>query len=271
MTLPQILQTAVVLLAAVTPWLVVAIAHAQARTHVRNSSAALAAARPAKRRLGMATAVASLPLAVLAVRTTPVPGRLALAIVAAVVVLLSFGMAALRAIDRATAAEREIAATTRVASLRPRRFDAVVPSGRRWLSYGVTILGALGAVYQILRPAPGQRLLVPISFALGAVVFLFLYEAWMRDEISGGRAESAAEPDEIRHRVRRIQRLQLLLVTGLLLVANAVVGLDWTTQTSACLLLTLIGAILGVLGCAHALASGFTTRRYQVDLIQASP
>jgi hypothetical protein len=263
MTLSQILQTAIVLLGAATPWLVVAIAHAQARAHVRNSSAALASTRPARRRLTVATVVASLPLAVLALRVTPPSGRLAIATVAAVVVLLSLGMAALRAIDRATAAEREIAATTRVASLRPRRFDAVVPSGPRWLSYGVTILGALGAVYQILRPAPGQRLLVPISFALGAVVFLFLYEAWMRDEISGGRAEGEAEVDDIRRRVRRIQRLQLVLVTGLLLVANIVVGLDWTTRTSVCLLLTLGGAVLGVVGCAHALASGFTTRRYQ--------
>jgi hypothetical protein len=264
MTLPQILQAGIVLLAAATPWLVVAIAHRQARTHVKNSSAALAAARPARRRLAAATIVASLPLAVLALRVTPPSGRLGLATVAAVVVLLSFGMAALRAIDRATAPEREVATPTRVASLQPRRFDAVVPSGGRWRSYGVTILGAFGVIYQALRPAPGQRLLVPIVFALAAVVFLFLYEAWMREEVSGGRAEGAMELDTIRRRVRRIQRLQLLLVTGLLLVANAIVGLDWTTHTSACLLLTLTGAVLGVLGCAHALASGFTTRRYEI-------
>jgi len=139
MTLPEILQTGIVVLGLATPWLVVAIAHRQARAHVKNSSAAFATARPARRRLAVATAVASLPLALLALRTTPVSGRLALAIVAAVVVLLSFGMAALRAIDRATAAEREIATPTRVASLRPRRFDAVVPAGARWRSHDAPV------------------------------------------------------------------------------------------------------------------------------------
>ena len=48
MTLTQILQTGIVLLGAATPWLVVAIAHRQARAHVKASAAAFAAARPAR-------------------------------------------------------------------------------------------------------------------------------------------------------------------------------------------------------------------------------
>lgn len=70
--------------------------------------------------------------------------------------------------------------------------------------------------------------------------------------------------DEIRRRVRGIYRMQLTLVFGLLLAANLLAGLDWTRHPNTGVLVSLTGAFLGVVGCAQALASGFTGKRYQV-------
>jgi hypothetical protein len=56
--------------------------------------------------------------------------------------------------------------------------------------------------------------------------------------------------------------MQLVLVTALLLVANVQIALDWSTQTSAYLALSLFGALIGIWGCAQALSSDLTARRY---------
>jgi hypothetical protein len=84
----------------------------------------------------------------------------------------------------------------------------------------------------------------------------------MREEVSGGQADGGRDFADIHRRVRSISRMQLALVTGLLLVANVQIALDWSTQTSTCLALSLVGTLIGIWGCAQTLASGLTARRY---------
>jgi hypothetical protein len=213
--------------------------------------------------LGVATAVVALALVVLALRVTPPSLALALASMAAFAALAGLGLGCLHELDVATKSAREVATPERVASLRPRDVGSLLPLAARLAPYALAALGLGAFVYQHANPAGDPRRFVPMGFAGAAVVFLLLYEAWMREEACGGQAEGGRGIDEVRRRVRRIYRMQLVLVFGLLLGANILVGLDWTLHPNPGVFVSLTSAALGVVGCAHALASGFTGKRYK--------
>jgi hypothetical protein len=86
----------------------------------------------------------------------------------------------------------------------------------------------------------------------------------MRDEACGGQAEGGLGADEVRRRVRGIYRMQVALVFGLLLGANILAGLDWGRHPNVGVVVSLAGAVLGVVGCARAVASGYTGKRYAI-------
>jgi hypothetical protein len=262
MSLAPVLQTGVALLAAGTPWVVASIVRRRAMS-AGVPNAAAPAVLHAIRRLGVATAAISLPLVMLGLRVTPPSLALALASLAAFAVLAGLGLGSLHALDVATKPARELATAERVASLRPRDVGSLLPAMARLAPYALAALGLGAFVYQFLNPAGDRRLLVPIGFAGAAATFLLLYEAWMREEAGGGQAEGGLRADEVRRRVLSIYRMQLALVFGLLLAANILVGLDWTQHPNTGAFASLTGAFLGVVGCAQALASGYTGKRYQ--------
>jgi hypothetical protein len=261
MTRAQVLQAGISLLAASTPWIVVRIAAARAQRDA--GSRAGVPGRAAGRRLGVATAVVSLPLVGLALSVTPPSLVLGIAALGAFAVLAAFGHIALSAIDRDTRAAREVDATERVASLRPRDLGAYVPFGRRLLPYVVAAAGSAVFVLRWLQPVANRRVFVPLTFLAAAWVFAALYDAWMREEVSGGQAEGGQDPARIERRLRAIQIAQLVLVAGQAIGACIVVGFDWTRNADAAMAVALVGGVLGVLGCAYALSSGFTGRRYR--------
>jgi hypothetical protein len=106
---------------------------------------------------------------------------------------------------------------------------------------------------------------MPVTFILAAPVFLWLYEAWMRNEISGeAGVDGEREGFARRHRrVRRILAAEIILVTGLAGIGHALLGLDWNEQGLQATIGTIAGALLSVVGCALALSSELGRRRYQ--------
>ena len=262
MSLAPVLQTGVALLAAGTPWMVASVIRRRAMS-ARVPNAAAPAVLHAVRRLGVATAAISLPLVMLRLRVTSPSLALALASLAAFVVLAGLGLGSLHALDVGTKPARELATAERVASLRPRDVGSLLPARARLAPYALAALGLGAFVHQSWNPAGDRRLLVPIAFAGAAATLLLLYEAWMREEACGGQAEGGLGADEVRRRVLPIYRMQLALVLGLLLAANILAGLDWTQHPNTGVFVSLTGVLLGVVGCAHALASGYTAKRYQ--------
>jgi len=262
-TFAHVLQAGVVLLAAGTPWIVARIAAARAIEAAR-ASGVPAPVRAGLRRLTVATLVVSAPLVGLALRVAAPSLVLAVAALGAFGVLAVFGLAVLRAIDASKRSTRELSASDRVANLRPRRVRTYVSAPRRLVPYGITVVGLCTFVYQWFQPVDGRRLLMPVGFAIAAFVFLLLYEAWMREEVCGGQAEGGRDSADVERRILGIHRMQVALVTCLLLLANVLMGLDWAHHADAGVLAALGGGVLGVIGCAYALASDFTARRYEM-------
>jgi hypothetical protein len=216
----------------------------------------------ALRKLNLATLVLGAAVAGSVLFVTPPSLTFAAVSLGAFAILAVFGFAALQAIDLATHEARVIDTAERVASLRPREFGAHLALSLRLVPYALTAVGLATFVYQLLQPMAGRRLFLSVAFAGAAVVFLFLYDAWMREEVSGGQAEGGRAPGETFGHVRRIFVMQTALVATSLIVANVLAGIDWTRQLELAVFVALAGAVAGVIGCANALASGLTGRRY---------
>ena len=103
---------------------------------------------------------------------------------AAFALLAVLGLRALAAIDTASLPARNITAVERSATLRPRRLNQYAPLPLRLVPFVVTAIGLLALFWRIGGIA-SDRLLMPVTFILAAPVFLWLYEVWMRNEISG--------------------------------------------------------------------------------------
>jgi hypothetical protein len=179
-------------------------------------------------------------------------------------VLAGFGLADLNAIDTATRDARELTSTERVASLRPRSVGRFVSLGSRVLPYAIAVTGLAIFILRWLTPSPNRRSFVAVTFALGAIVFLGLYDRWIHEEACGPQAEGGRSELEIKHRVRGIRYLQIVLVAGLLTAGNILIGIDWVTNSAVARGCSLVAGLLGVIGAGKALGSGFTGRRYQM-------
>lgn len=260
----QVLQIAVACVAAGTPWLVVRVALMVATRQAAQVGAPFTTPRTVQQ-LSRATWLV-LPV-VIAATFVLTPPSLPMGVIdaAAFVVLSVFGMRALGEIDSASRPARDVPAVERTASLRPRRLGQYVPLPLRLVPFVVTAVGLLVLGWRI-DDVPSDRLLMRLTFILSAPVFLWLYEAWMRNEISGqasvGDDERIAD-ERRRRRVRQILLVEIILVAGLTGVGHTLLGLDWIQQSVLVTVGTITGALLGVIGCAFALSSDLTRRRYR--------
>jgi hypothetical protein len=248
MTFVQILQAGSGLLAAGTPLIVVSIV-----------------GRPS-RRLIIATTLLAVPVVWIGLSVAPESLTFALASITSFVILAGFGFADLHAIDTATREARELDSSERIASLQPRSVAAFVSLGSRLLPYAVAALGLIIFSLRWLAPVPNRRPLVGAVFAFAALVFLLLYDRWIYEEVCGPQAEGGRPASEIARRVLSIRRMQMALVAGLFFAAAILIGLDWTTNLTLALACALGAGALGIVGCAKALASAFSHRRYKIPV-----
>jgi len=264
MTSLQVLQIAVACVAAGTAWLVVRVALMVAARHAGQVGAPFTTPR-AVRHLSRATLLV-LPVVMATAFVLTPPSLLMGAIdAAAFTVLAVFGMRALGEIDSASGPARDVRAAERTASLRPRRLGQYVPLPLRLVPFVVTAMGLLALGWRI-DDVPSDRLLMRVTFILSAPVFLWLYEVWMRNEISGQASVGDDErivDERRRRRVRQILLVEIILVAGLTAVGHTLLGLDWIQQSVQVTVATITGAVLGVTGCALALSSDLSRRRYR--------
>ena len=261
MTRMHFLLACIGLLAAGTPWIVVRVAASRASVSAVPPDAARAVAA-ARHRLNLATLVLATIVTGSVLFVTPPSLTFAAVALGAFGILAGFGLAALHAIDLATHGRRVIDASERVASLRPRELASYLSLALRSLPYAIYVGGLAVFVSQLRQPMAGRRLFISAGFAGAAVVFLFLYHAWMREEVGGGQSEGGRPAAETSRRIREIFVMQTALVAISVVVANVLAALDWRQQPEIAVLVALAGAVAGVIGCAHALASGLTASRY---------
>ncbi len=255
-------QVAAALVAAGTPWCVVRVALYVASRHAESVRSAFPMP-PSVARLGRWT-LWSLPLvAAPALWLTP-PSLLMGAIDVAWFVGLSvLGLAALSDIDEASRSARDVATTVRTASLRPRALSQHVGWMRRWLPAAAAAVGLSTFGWRLASPGGDRRVWIPLAFVCFTGVFLWLYETWMRDEISGGRSADVAN-DDLRYgrRLRMILTVELMMVVGCLGVAHALLDLNWSVNGGWGAAIALAGASVGIVGCALAVSSELARRRY---------
>jgi hypothetical protein len=88
-------------------------------------------------------------------------------------------------IDDLTRPVRRVSAAERAASLRPRKASEFLPWSWRLAAAGTAVLGATAFVARASSVGGGQRMFMPIRFAAAALIFLWLYEVWAHQVITG--------------------------------------------------------------------------------------
>ena len=170
------------------------------------------------------------------------------------------GWRVLADIDRASLPARELVSSSRSASLTPRRAHHYLPWTWRAVPYCLTLAGIVVFILRASIPLAHRQLLVPAVFAFASTMFVLLYETWIQQVATGpvivgdGRDRSRL--------IRRIFATELALVVIALGVAHAVLDLNWATDDALGATLCLVGGAAGIAGCALALTSGLTHRRY---------
>jgi hypothetical protein len=124
----------------------------------------------------------------------------------------------------------------------------------------VAVVGATAFVIRASSVVPGRQMLGPNVFAAAAVVFLWLYEVWAQQVITGPLVADDAR--DLRRIVRRIFAMELLLVVVCLGTAHALLDLNSAANGKLRAAIALGGGAIGIVGCALALASGLVGRRY---------
>jgi hypothetical protein len=250
------------LLVTVTPWIVVRIALAAASRLARGAGQPLASR--AFVRLQRATVLAVVVIAGFAVWLPVRSGWMAVIEGVVFAALATVALRALHEIDSATRAVRQIDSKTRVASLVVRRSRHYLPSYWRVLLFGATLTGFALFAWRVTVPSPvDRRLFVPVAFALIAGVFLWLYEVWIHTLVTGPTVADTDDADRRRRRsIRLVFSAEFILVTGFLALAHGVLDLDWSQNGAWATIARTSGGVLGVLGCALALASDLSARRY---------
>lgn len=256
-------QLAAGLLATATPWLVVRVALAMASRHALTQGVTVPPIRPLLV-LDRATAAAALAVAVVAVALPAPSAWIAGPSLAAFAGLSFVAHRVLRDLDLATRPARYVDVSTRTASLVSRRCSHFLPSSWRALLFGGAVTG-LGffAWRATLSATVDRRLLVPDAFALAALVFLGLYEAWIHALVTGPAVPDSGDSNHRRQKaIRLVFTTQAVLVTVFLVLAHGLLDVDWSANGGWATLMWVTGALLGVVGCALALASELITRRY---------
>jgi hypothetical protein len=251
------------LIAAAAPWIVVRVALATASAHPANGAPPLGWP-PAARRLRLPTGIALGALCLAAFWLPGRPGWLAAGGVAAFLALAGLALRALHEIDLATRDGREVAATTRRASLEPRRVHRYLPWAWRLAAAGVVLAGLAAFLWRLAAPFADRRLLAPATFAAAAAILFWLYEVWIHEVVTGPAVPAAEVDLEAARRrcARRLYAVELTLVTVLLGLAHALLDLDWTAHARWGATAILVAGLFGVAGCALAISSDLGRRRY---------
>jgi hypothetical protein len=257
--LPQLFAT---LIAVATPLMVVQVARLVAAHHAASLNQSLPVSRRFMRPLLLATLAASIP-ALAAAMLLPVPSlMLAVVNLATFAVLAVVGLRALATLDRATRPIRLNPTPVREASLAPRRLSDYLARPVRPVPFLVTSIGvAAFAVRAVLAAAP-REWPVPGSFAAASVAFLWLYEVWMRDLVAGPITGREGDEDARRRSIRLVFMAELVLTTSCLVVAHGLLDLNWNRHPGMGAALSFTGALVAIVGCALALASGLAHRTY---------
>ena len=251
------------LLAAAAPWIVVRAALAVAARH---APAGAPLAWPATaRRLAWATALLLPALCGAALLLPAGAAWVPAAGGAAFVALAGVALRALHEIDAASRPAREIASTKRAASLEPRAVGRYLPWSLRLVPWAVVIAGGATFLSRLANPSADRRLLVPVALAAAAAVLLALYAAWIHDVGASpalpGPGGTEPESERARH-VHRLWALELVLVSALLGGAHALLDLDWTLDAPWGAAVVLVAAVMGIVGCALAVASRLERRSH---------
>jgi hypothetical protein len=259
----HIAQLAAALIAAATPWIVVRIGFWIAAGHARSVPAPIS--RPAvMTTLDRLTAVSMAGAGALAL-ALPAPSLwMGLFDLAVFGILAGVGLKALGAVEAISRPAREATAAVREASLRPRRLRDYVPAAWRVLLFSSQGAALAWFAWRLALPGADRRLLVPVMFALGAPVFTWLYEVWMRDLVARGHVATGDVEAQRRRRIRAVFVMEIVLAATCLGVGHALLDLDWDHQAAWGAGLSLAGAVVGVLGCALCVSSGLAVRRYRV-------
>jgi hypothetical protein len=251
-----IAQLSGALLAACTPWLVASIALRVATAQAGAPDPHL----PSMKLLRVITVAGATAVSIATVIVAPSPWMLlidGLAFATAAGVALRL----LGEIDDLTRPARQLGSAERTASLRPRKAGEYLPWSWRLAAAGTAVLGATAFVVRASSVGAGRRMFMPIMFAAAALVFLWLYEVWAHQAITGPIV--AGEAGHLRRVVRRIFAMELVLVVACLGTAHALLGLDWAANGTLGAAIALAGGVVGVAGCALAVASGLVGRRYE--------
>ncbi len=164
-------------------------------------------------------------------------------------------------IDDLTRPARQVSSAERAASLRPRRAGEYVPWSWRLAAAGTAVLGATAFVVRVSSVVTDRRMFRPIVFAVAALVFLWLYEVWAHQVITGPTV--AGDEGNLRRVVRRIFAMEVLLVVACLGTAHALLNLNWAANGTLGAAIALAGGVVAIAGCALAVASGLVGRRYE--------
>ena len=260
MTGSHLAQLASALLAVATPLLVAAIVLRVARAHAASTGIDLRAPR-SFRGLTRITALTALPAGVAAVTlAAPSPWMFLVGGLGFLITAIA-GWRVLSDIDHASLPSRELASSSRTASLTPRHAHHYLPWPWRVLPYALTLAGLAAFVIRAAAPLAHRQLLVPVVFAFASPMFVLLYETWIQ-QVATGPAVDGVTLDRTRL-IRRIFAVETALVVTTLSVAHAVLDLNWSTHDFQAAVLCLAGGAVGIAGCALALASGLIGRRYQ--------
>ena len=263
MTTEHLAQLSATLVAVFTPMIVVGVARRVASQHAAGVGQPLTVPRSSMRALTWATVAVGLPAVAAVVLMRPFSLGLAGIDLLAFAILAAFGMKVLGDIDVASRPARVLAASTREASLAPRRLTDYVPLPLRVVPFILTAAGLATFAARVATPAGPRQLLVPAVFAGAAAVFVWLYEVWIRDLVSGPAvAGSPGDDDGRRRRIRRVLATETVLTATCLVVANVLLDVDWKTDAGAGSATLFAGAIVAIIGCALALASGLARRSY---------
>jgi hypothetical protein len=154
---------------------------------------------------------------------------------------------------------------TRSASLVPRRHHHYLPAYWRILLFGVTIAGLASFAWRAtIHASSDRRLFLPVFFALIAPMFLWLYETWIHELVTGPAVPDSNDVDRDRRRtIRMVFAAELILVAGFLALAHGLLELVWTARGTLAAIAAVGGGVLGVIGCSLALSSDLITRRYR--------
>jgi hypothetical protein len=264
----QLAQLGSVLMAVVTPWIVIQVARAVALRHA--PAAAVLAVAPGQRRvlLGRATAAAASIVACFALLLPWRPTWLAALGLAAFAGLSAMALRALGELDRGTRAARQVDTPTRTASLVARRHRHYLSRSLRTLPFGLFVIGGALFAWRVTLPTiHDRRLFLPIGFALVASVFLWLYETWIHQLVTGPEAPGAGDASPVEQRrssIHVVFATELVLVGGFFALAHALLDLNWTANGGWGAFAGVVGGLLGVLGCALALSSDLAVRRYRL-------